>query len=124
MSQKFYKCEHCGNIVEMINDAGVPIMCCGQKMKELVAGESDGAAEKHVPEYKVEENVVEVNVGSVDHPMVDVHWIEWVSLESKQGIQRKHLKPGDAPHVSFVLSEGDEVAAVYAYCNLHGLWKA
>ena len=124
MSQKFYKCEHCGNIVEMINDAGVPIMCCGQKMKELVAGESDGAAEKHVPEYKVEGNVVEVNVGSIDHPMVDVHWIEWVSLESKQGVQRKHLKPGEAPHDSFVLGEGDEVAAVYAYCNLHGLWKA
>lgn len=124
MSQKFYKCEHCGNIVEVINDAGVPIMCCGQKMKELVAGESDGAAEKHVPEYKVEGNKVNVNIGSVDHPMVEAHWIEWVSLESKEGIQRKYLKPGQAPNVSFVLNEGDEVVAVYAYCNLHGLWKA
>ena len=124
MSQKFYKCEHCGNIVEIINNAGVPIMCCGQKMKELVAGESDGAAEKHVPEYKVESGVVNVNVGSIDHPMVDEHWIEWVSLESKEGIQRKHLKPGQAPNVSFLLGEDDEVVAVYAYCNLHGLWKA
>ena len=124
MSQKFYKCEHCGNIVEVINDAGVPILCCGEKMKELIAGESDGAAEKHVPEYKVEGNVVTVNVGSVDHPMVEEHWIQWVSLETKEGIQRKHLKPGQAPNVSFALGEGDEVVAVYAYCNLHGLWKA
>ena len=124
MSQKFYKCEHCGNIVEVINDAGVPILCCGDKMKELIAGESDGAVEKHVPEYKVEGNVVTVNVGSVDHPMVEEHWIQWVSLETKEGIQRKHLKPGQAPNVSFVLSEGDEVVTVYAYCNLHGLWKA
>ena len=73
MSQKFYKCEHCGNIVEIINDAGVPILCCGQKMKELMAGESDGAAEKHVPEYKVDGRVVNVNVGSIDHPMVAEH---------------------------------------------------
>lgn len=124
MSQKFYKCEHCGNIVEIVNDAGVPIMCCGQKMKELVAGETDGVVEKHVPEYKVEGNKVNVNIGSVDHPMVDAHWIEWVSLESKEGVQRKYLKPGQAPNVSFVLNEGDEVVAVYAYCNLHGLWKA
>ncbi|MBQ7841454.1 MAG: desulfoferrodoxin FeS4 iron-binding domain-containing protein [Lachnospiraceae bacterium] len=124
MSQKFYKCEHCGNIVEVIKDAGVPILCCGQKMKELVAGESDGAVEKHVPEYKVAGSVVHVNVGSIDHPMVDEHWIEWVSLETKEGVQRKHLKPGQAPSVSFVLNEGDEVVAVYAYCNLHGLWKA
>ena len=124
MSQKFYKCEHCGNIVEIINDAGVPVVCCGQKMKELIAGESDGAAEKHVPEFKVEGNQVNVNIGSIDHPMVEEHWIQWISLESKEGIQRKYLKPGQAPNVSFVLSEGDEVVAVYAYCNLHGLWKA
>ena len=124
MSQKFYKCEHCGNIVEIINDAGVPVVCCGQKMKELIAGESDGAAEKHVPEYKVEGNQVNVNIGSIDHPMVEEHWIQWISLESKEGIQRKYLKPGQAPNVSFVLSEGDEVVADYAYCNLHGLWKA
>lgn len=124
MSQKFYKCEHCGNIIEKINDAGVPVMCCGQKMKELVPGVSDGAAEKHVPDYKVEGNRVIVNVGSVDHPMLDVHWIEWISLATNKGFQRKHLKPGQAPNVSFLLDEGEEVAEVYAYCNLHGLWKA
>lgn len=64
------------------------------------------------------------DVGAVDHPMVPEHYIEWVSLESKEGVQRKALNPGQDPRVSFVLGEGDEVAAVYAYCNLHGLWKA
>lgn len=93
-------------------------------MVELEAGVSDGAAEKHVPDYKIDGNRLIVNIGSVDHPMVDVHWIEQVSVETNLGIQRKHLKPGQAPNVSFVLDEGEEVAAVYAYCNLHGLWKA
>lgn len=124
MAQKFYKCEHCGNIIEMVKNAGVPIMCCGQKMKELVPGVVEASAEKHIPDYKVEGNLVVVNVGSVDHPMVPEHYIEWVSLESKEGVQRKALNPGQDPRVSFVLGEGDEVVAVYAYCNLHGLWKA
>ncbi len=121
---EIFKCERCGNIVEIVNASGVPLMCCGQKMKELEAGVSDGAAEKHVPDYKVEGNRVIVNVGSVDHPMVDVHWIEWVSVESNLSVQRKHLKPGQPPRVSFLLEEGEQVVAVYAYCNLHGLWKA
>ncbi len=90
----------------------------------MEAGVSDGAAEKHVPDYKIDGNRLIVNIGSVDHPMVDVHWIEWVSVETNLGIQRKHLNPDQAPNVSFVLDEGEEVAAVYAYCNLHGLWKA
>ena len=93
-------------------------------MVELEAGVSDGAAEKHVPDSKIDGNRLIVNIGSVDHPMVDVHWIEWVSVETNLGIQRKHLNPDQAPNVSFVLDEGEEVAAVYAYCNLHGLWKA
>lgn len=124
MSQKFFKCERCGNIVEVINESGVPMMCCGQRMAELEAGVSDGAAEKHVPDYKIEDSRLIVNVGSVDHPMADVHWIEWVSVETNMGVQRKYLKPGQAPRVSFVLDEGEEVITVYAYCNLHGLWKA
>lgn len=124
MEQKFYICEHCGNIIEMVKDAGVPVMCCGQKMKELAAGTTDAALEKHVPDYKVEGNKVIVNVGSVAHPMMPEHYIEWVSLQTKQGVQRKALRPDDEPNVCFALCDGDEVEAVYAYCNLHGLWKA
>ena len=124
MEQKFYICEHCGNITVMVKDAGVPVMCCGGKMKEIVPGTSDGALEKHVPVYTVEGNKVTVNVGSAEHPMLPEHHIAWVSLQTKQGSQRKELKPGDKPTVCFALCDGDEVEAVYAYCNLHSLWKA
>ena len=124
MEQKFYICEHCGNIIAMVRDAGVPVMCCGQKMKELVPGTVDAAAEKHVPVYQVEGNVVTVRVGSVEHPMAPEHYIEWISVQSTQGIQRKALRPGQKPEACFALCEGDQVEAVYAYCNLHGLWKA
>ena len=98
-------------------------MCCGQAMKEIVPGETDAAVEKHVPVYEVKDQKVVVTVGSVEHPMVDEHYIEWVALETKKGNQRKALSPGQAPSVCFSMCEGDEVVAVYAYCNLHGLWK-
>ena len=123
MDQKFYICEHCGNIIAKVKDAGVPVMCCGQKMTEIVLGTTDAAVEKHVPSYVVEGNKVIVNVGEVEHPMIEEHFIEWVSLQTKQGNQRKVLNPGEAPKVCFAICEDDEVEAVYAYCNLHGLWK-
>lgn len=124
MEQKFYICEHCGNIIAKVKDAGVPVICCGQPMKEIVPGTVEASTEKHIPVYTVEGNIVKVTVGSVEHPMAPEHFIEWVSLQTKQGNQRKTLKPGEKPEVSFALCEGDEVEAVYAYCNLHGLWKA
>lgn len=124
MELKFLKCEHCGNIVEMIEDKGVPVVCCGQRMTELVAGTSDGAREKHVPVYEVNGSTVLVKVGEVAHPMIPEHYIEWIVLQTKNGVQRRELKPGEKPEAIFSLCEGDEVVAVYAYCNLHGLWKA
>ena len=124
MEQKFFICEHCGNIIAMVKDSGVPVVCCGEPMKEIVPGAKDAAAEKHVPVYTVDGNSVSVVVGSVEHPMQPEHYIEWISLQTKQGNQRKQLKPGDKPEVSFALCDGDEVEAVYAYCNLHSLWKA
>ena len=119
---KFYICPHCGNIVEMVNDAGVKPFCCGQKMKELIPGSVEASGEKHIPAVKIGEGIVEVNVGSVDHPMVDVHWIEWVQLVTDKGSYRKWMNPGEAPNVKFLLGE-EKPEAVYAYCNLHGLWK-
>lgn len=124
MGQKFYICEHCGNIMELVKDVGVPVMCCGQKMKEMVPGEKDAAVEKHVPVVTVDGNKVTVTVGSVEHPMLEEHYIQWISLQTKQGIQRKMLAPGEKPEAEFILAEGDAVEAVYEYCNLHGLWKA
>ena len=121
---KFYICEICGNSVGMIKESGVPVMCCGQKMKELIPGTSDGAAEKHVPVFSVDGNKVTVKVGSVDHPMLDEHYIEWIAVETAKGAQRKVLNPGEAPRAEFALTDDDALVAVYAYCNLHGLWKA
>lgn len=124
MELKYYRCEHCGNIVTKVTDSGVPVVCCGQKMAELVPGTSDGAVEKHVPVYEVKDGIVTVMVGSVEHPMVEKHYIEWISVQTKNGSQIKWLKPEEKPTACFALCEGDAVEAVYAYCNLHGLWRA
>ena len=120
---RFFICEHCGNIVGMIHDAGVPLMCCGQKMKKLEAGVVEASREKHIPVVTVEGNTVKVVVGSVAHPMTEEHSIEWVYLQTDRGGQRKCLAAGEAPEVVFALA-GEKPVAVYAYCNLHGLWKA
>ena len=92
--------------------------------EELTANTTDGAYEKHVPVFEQIGNQVNVTVGSVEHPMLDVHYIEWIALETKKGAQFKKLAPGEAPKASFLLTEDDELVAVYEYCNLHGLWKA
>ena len=121
---KFYVCNHCGNIVQYVKNKGVPVVCCGEKMTELIPGTSDGAAEKHVPAVKVDGSRVTVTVGSVEHPMQDAHYIEWVILETEKGYQKVELKPDQPPVAEFVVAEGDKPIAAYEYCNLHGLWKA
>lgn len=121
---KFFRCEHCGNIITHVKSSGVPVVCCGEKMKELIPGVVDAAKEKHVPVVKTQGSKVVVTVGSVEHPMVEAHYIEWICIQTKQGFQLKYLKPGEKPEACFALCEGDAVEEVYAYCNLHGLWKA
>lgn len=124
MEQKFFICKHCGNIIAMVKESGVPVVCCGEKMSQIIPGTTDASVEKHVPVYEVKDGKVVVTVGAAEHPMLPEHYIEWVSIQTKQGNQRKMLQPGQAPQVCFCLCEGDEVEAVYAYCNLHSLWKA
>ena len=124
MEMKFYRCAHCGKIIAVVKKTGVPVVCCGEPMKELIPGTTDASLEKHVPVFTVSDNVVTVCVGSAAHPMLPEHYIEWVAIETKLGNQRKKLQPGMEPKVCFSLCQGDEVQAVYAYCNLHGLWKA
>ena len=123
MKAKFYICEHCGNIIGMVKDKGVPVVCCGEKMKALIPNTVEASGEKHLPVVKVEDGVVSVNVGAVNHPMAAEHFIEWVYVETENGGMRKNLKPGQEPNVTFALGE-DKAIAVYAYCNLHGLWMA
>ena len=121
---KFYKCNHCGNIVAYVQDNGPKVICCGEEMVELVPKTADSAVEKHVPVVEVEGNLVKVIVGSTLHPMAEEHSIQWIALETEQGEQLKYLKPGQEPVVTFQLVPGDKVVAAYEYCNLHGLWKA
>ena len=120
---KFYICRHCGKIVAVVKDSACGVMCCGAKMEELIPGTTEAAKEKHIPVYTVENNIVTVKVGEIDHPMLDNHYIEWVVLQTNQGNQRKTLKPGDKPEVKFAILDGEEVEGVMAYCNLHSLWK-
>ena len=122
MEQKFYKCEHCGNIIAIVKSTGVPVMCCGQKMTEIVPNTVEASGEKHTPVWRIEGSKVHVNVGSIAHPMLDEHYIEWVYLQTNQGGQRKLLHPGEKPQVVFSLTQDDFPIAAYAYCNLHGLW--
>ncbi len=124
MEMKFYRCSHCGQIIAIVKKTGVPVICCGEPMKEIVPGTVDASLEKHVPVFEVKGGKVFVTVGAVPHPMLPEHYIEWVSIQTKIGNQRKELKPGDEPKVCFSICEDDEVLAVYAYCNLHSLWKA
>ena len=91
---KFYICKHCGNIIAYVRSSGVPVVCCGEPMQEIIPGTTDGALEKHVPVIEVEGNKVTVRVGAVEHPMLPEHYIEWIALETAQGNQRKPLAPG------------------------------
>ncbi len=122
MEQKFLKCNKCGNVVAAVYESGVPVMCCGEKMQQILPNTVDASHEKHVPVFEVKDNIVHVQIGSVEHPMIPEHYIPWITVQSKLGNQRKFLQPGEAPRAEFTLWEGDSVEAVYAYCNLHGLW--
>ena len=120
---KFYVCKTCGNIVTKVKDSAVPVFCCGKAMNELVPGSVDAAQEKHVPIFKIDGSKVFVMVGEVEHPMVPEHFIEWIAIETKLGYQIKYLTPEEKPAASFNIGSQDELIAVYAYCNIHGLWE-
>ncbi len=120
--QKFFVCKHCGNLIGLILNQGVPLVCCGENMQELVPNTVDASQEKHVPVVSVSDGIVSVQVGSAPHPMTEEHYIEWIYIETKQGGQRKSLSPGDVPDARFSLID-DEVVAAFACCNLHGLWQ-
>lgn len=115
---KFYQCDACQKIIVSKEELNLP------GLTEVIAGSTDAAQEKHVPVYEKRCGRVKVSVGSVMHPATDAHYIAWVVLETKDGYQMKYFAPTDIPEVTFALKAGDEVVAVYAYCNLHGLWKA
>ena len=117
-----YKCDLCGNIVEVLHPAAGVLACCGQSMRLLEENSTDAAQEKHVPVVEKVENGFSVKVGSVAHPMDENHFIEFIELIAASTVFRHNLKPGDAPEVFFAIEA--EQATARAYCNLHGLWRS
>lgn len=121
---KFHKCRQCGQIVLIVKETNVPFICCGEVMEEIEPCENEEKLnEKHVPVYKKENGTVTVDIGSIPHPMTKEHYIEWVTLTTDKGDQRKCLKPGDAPKVTFHIDQDEKVKTIFAYCNIHSLWK-
>lgn len=119
---QIYKCEICGNIVEMVHGGKGKMSCCGQPMGLYEENSTDAAEEKHVPVIEKAENGYRVSVGSVEHPMQDDHYIEWIELISGEFSSRQFLKPGDEPQAVFCIDSEDVMAR--AYCNIHGLWRS
>ncbi|MCX8074808.1 MAG: desulfoferrodoxin family protein [Clostridia bacterium] len=120
---KFYRCKVCGNLVELIDEGKGTMVCCDTTMIELKANTFDAALEKHVPVVGIDKNIVTVNIGSVDHPMIPDHYIEWIHINTDSKVYRKKLNPGEKPNASFYIEEEGNID-VYAYCNLHSLWKS
>lgn len=119
---KLFYCKHCKQIVEKVVPTRVDVICCGEPMTELVAGTVDAAAEKHVPAVTRDGNKIKVVVGSVEHPMEEKHYIQFIMVKQGDRTYRVDLKPGEAPAAEFMIEDGP--ATVYEFCNLHGLWSA
>lgn len=117
---KFFICNHCGNIIEMVRDRGVKVECCGEPMQLLVPGTSDGAKEKHVPFVEVADEKLAAKIGEVPHPMEEKHYIEWIAFVNEDIVKRVNLKPGEE---AIAYHNKNFKGEVYEYCNLHGLWK-
>ena len=119
---QIYKCDICGNIVELLHEGAGELVCCGQAMKHFAENTVDAAKEKHVPVIEKADGGLSVKVGSVAHPMEEKHYIEWIEIVADDKAYRQFLKPGSAPEASFDI-KADKVVA-REYCNLHGLWRA
>lgn len=123
MAVKVLKCKECGKMVLELKGSQCPTKCCGEPMVELTPNTTDGALEKHVPVIEKDGNKVTVKVGSVTHPMLEAHYIEFIALETTKSTYLKTLKPEEAPVAEFHLDEDEDAVAAYEHCNLHGFWK-
>lgn len=119
-----YKCEVCGNIVEVAHASGGTLSCCGQPMVQKTENTVEASKEKHIPVIEKLENEILVKVGSIEHPMEETHYIEWIELLFKDKVYRKYLKPGEKPEAHFKVCDTSIEFSARAYCNLHGLWKS
>lgn len=120
MEAKFYRCQHCGNIIYKLHDSGVAVVCCGEEMQLLISNTVDASVEKHVPVLIKKSDKIEIKIGEVPHPMTPQHYIEWIAVVTSGDISVHYLKPGDEPVANFNLTTVDQT---FSYCNLHGLWR-
>lgn len=124
MSLEFYECQTCKNMITHLKKSPINVVCCGREMTKIVPNTQEAATEKHIPEVTITKNTVEVVVGSVVHPMTEEHYIDWIALETENNkTQIVHLSKTGEPKCVFNLSDNDKAKTVYAFCNLHGLWK-
>ncbi|HHX58938.1 MAG TPA: desulfoferrodoxin [Candidatus Moranbacteria bacterium] len=123
MNKKIYKCSICGNVTELLYDGGGELVCCGQPMELMEEKVQEEGNEKHLPVIEEIETGYKVKVGSVEHPMEDKHYIEWIELIVDGVSSRVFLQPGEKPEAEFKVAKGESVSA-REYCNIHGLWKA
>lgn len=119
--RKFFKCAACGTVVGIISDGGGELVCCGEPMQHLNPNTVDAASEKHLPAASCADGTLTVQIGEVPHPMTKEHYIEWIYVETARGGQRYSFEPGEEPNVKLCVCDCSPIA-VYAYCNLHGLW--
>ena len=122
MEQKFFRCKHCGNFIGLINNAGVPMICCGEEMEELMPNTVEASTEKHIPDIMYDGDILNVTIGSVLHPSTEEHYIEFIYVQTEKGGQRKSLTICEPPVANFSFVD-DKPVEVFAYCNLHGLWS-
>lgn len=116
------RCEHCGNLIAMVNNSGATPACCGEEMRHLKANTQDAAAEKHIPVIEQKETHIHIAVGEKEHPMLKEHHIEWIILLTDCGAYSRALKPNNTPEADFTIAFDETAIVTYAYCNLHGLW--
>lgn len=121
---KLFRCKVCGQVVKKIKDTEMPLTCCGKEMEEIIFNDKeDNLKEKHIPTYEINNNKVLVKVGSVLHPSSKEHYIEWITIVTDRGCHTKMLTPGENPIAVFLLDKGEKLLTIYAYCNIHSLWK-
>lgn len=124
MEKKYMRCSVCGQIIEVVKDSGAPLICCGEVMEEIKPEVDEKLlGEKHIPVYKIRNGDILVKIGSIPHPSTKEHYIEWITLVTSKGAQTRVLKPGDTPEAIFALSKDEIVTDIYAFCNIHSLWK-
>lgn len=121
---KIFKCNICGNIVELIEEGGGELVCCGEPMELMTEKVTEEGNEKHLPVAEIKDNVVTVKVGSVEHPMIDAHYIQWITVKYNNKKQTKRLFPNELPVAKFIIDEDFDKIEIYEYCNIHGLWKS